>query len=286
MFVVSCALAAGPLLAGGLSLMSGGPAGQGGLGLAEKGRSDYRVVIAENAGTSSHSLASLLPVAKYFDKHPEYFSEIDGQRIKTHTQVCATNREAAEICAQNGLEWLAGNPGAKILSVTHNDYGNQCQCADCRADYQKYGVTGTYLRFVNVIADRIAKARPDAIVDTFAYQWTREPPRGVRIPDNVAIRYAPIEACSHHAYADPECVVNVEQHAADWLEDWTRLSNRVWIWYYLLESGPLHPYPGLDCLAENFRLFQRLGVKGLSFFQLRPHGVTFFMHNLKSYLGG
>lgn len=235
------------------------------------------------AGPWAHSLAALLPPDQYFDEHPEYFSQINGKRIKANTQICATNMDAvAEVVKQAKL-WLDENPGARLLSVTHNDYANYCQCAPCRASYEQYGVTGSYLRFVNAVAKELARERPDVLVDTFAYQWTVKPPQNVKPADNVVIRYAPIESCSYHAYDDPNCAVNVAEGAAANLRAWVGISRRVWVWYYMLEGGVMHPYPSLNCLQRNFKLFANLGVKGFAPMQMRwSHG--FSLSPLKSYI--
>ena len=35
-----------------------------------------------------HTFNSLVSPDKYFDSHPEYFSMIDGRRVKDHGQLC------------------------------------------------------------------------------------------------------------------------------------------------------------------------------------------------------
>ena len=133
------------------------------------------------------------------------------------------------------------------------------------------------------MAAELAKERPDVLVDTFAYEWTVEPPKNVRPADNVVIRYAPIESCSYHAYDDTDCVVNVAEGAETNLRQWIAISRRVWIWYYMLEGGSMSPYPSLNCLQRNFKLFQELGVKGFAPMQMR-WSRGFYMSPLKSYI--
>ncbi len=235
------------------------------------------------AGPFCHSLASLVP-SSLFETHPEYFSEIDGKRIKENSQVCMTNPGAIATAVATAKQWLAQHPTATYVSVTHNDCANYCRCKECAAVSKQYGVTGTWLRFVNAIAEELEKDYPRILVDTFAYEWTVEPPRNVKPRRNVIIRYAPIESCSYHAYDDPKCELNVKWHTAEWLKTWRAISERVQVWCYLLEGASLQPYPGFECLQANFRLFREMGINGFSTFQLRPHGATFYMHGLKSYL--
>ena len=74
---------------------------------------------------------SLMPV---FDKHPEYFAEIDGKRIKERVQPCLTNSKVIKIMAANVMALAASSslPNG-IVSVSQDDYGNYCQCSRCRA---------------------------------------------------------------------------------------------------------------------------------------------------------
>jgi hypothetical protein len=38
-----------------------------------------------------HSFYPLIPPDKYFEAHPEWFSEINGKRTHDHAQLCLTN---------------------------------------------------------------------------------------------------------------------------------------------------------------------------------------------------
>jgi len=57
-----------------------------------------------------HTFNSLVPPEEYFEHHPEYFSEIDGQRTSERAQLCLTNPEVVEIATDRVRQWLRQNP--------------------------------------------------------------------------------------------------------------------------------------------------------------------------------
>ena len=237
------------------------------------------------AGRWTHGLQTLLPATELFEAHPEYFSEIGGKRVGAPaTQICTENAAAVELLISNARRLLRADPGARILSLTQNDDYNYCRCDQCRARHARYGVAGTWMRFVNEVARTLGPEFPHVLVQTYGYIWTNEPTDDFELEPNVVIQYAPIESCSYHAYEDPACVVNVEQGAAAKLAGWLERAERVWIWYYVLDGAPLHPYPAINCLEQNFRLFKRLGVQGIAPFCLR-WGKQFSLLPLREWLG-
>ena len=67
---------------------------------------------------------------------------------------------------------------------------------------------GTLLRFVNAVADAVAERYPDVLVDTLAYQYTRNVPKLTRPRRNVIIRLCSIECCFRHPLTDETCPEN------------------------------------------------------------------------------
>ena len=108
-----------------------------------------------------HTFFQLLPPDKYFQDHPEWYSEIDGQRKADHTQLCLTNEAMRAELVQNALKWLraVSNPG--VIDISQNDWHGQCQCAKCRAIEEEEGsLSGPLLRFVNAVAEDIEREFP------------------------------------------------------------------------------------------------------------------------------
>ena len=210
-----------------------------------------------------HTFNSLVPPEEYFEKHPDYFSLIDGKRIKERTQLCCTNDDVVKIVTEEVKKRMREHPEATVFSVSQNDWGNYCQCEKCQALASREGSQmAPVLTLVNKVAEAVAEEFPGKIVDTLAYQWTRKPPRMMRPLPNVVVRLCSIECCFSH----PLDACNSEQNQAfvrD-LEAWAKMCNRLWVWDYTTSfSHYLVPFPNLRILDDNIRLFVNNNVRGV-----------------------
>ncbi len=248
---------------------------------------------------SSHTFPRLVPVGQFYDEHPEYFALVDGKRVRKQGQLCMTNPDVAKIAAQWANSRLDWEPEAKLVSISADDLGNFCQCENCTAARERYpetkrqqicGQAAVLVPFVNDVAKRVEKEHPDALVTTLAYQWTRIPAAALPVRSNVVIRYCPIEVCVMHALDDPSCGWNMKNYQGtrflDELTTWTKIAPRVWIWYYALDrKGALQPGLALKTASANFRLFDRLGVKGVQVqARVGPNVPWSPLQHLKSYI--
>lgn len=220
-----------------------------------------------------HTFDLLVPPEKYAETHPEYYSLIDGKRKtqRSCTQLCLTNPEVLEISIESVRAALKANPGARIISITQNDWGDNCQCDACRAvDEAEHSPSGTLLRFVNAIAERLGPEFPDVVFDTFAYQYTRPVPAITRPAPNVCVRLCSIEACFAHPFEscdDERGVKRPDGSRSSFirdLEDWGKCCGRVYIWDYTtcFAHYPA-PHPNWRCLQPNMRAFVKNNVKGV-----------------------
>ncbi|MBQ1456768.1 MAG: DUF4838 domain-containing protein, partial [Thermoguttaceae bacterium] len=79
-----------------------------------------------------HSFYPILPPEKYFDKHPEWYSLVDGVRTHDRAQLCLTDPEMKKEFIRNALRFLKDDPDARIISISQNDWGGWCQCPECQ----------------------------------------------------------------------------------------------------------------------------------------------------------
>jgi hypothetical protein len=233
-------------------------------------------------GTFVHTFNDLVPPDTHFDAHPEYFSLIEGQRKKGYFQLCLTNPDVLRISIDRVRDWIANNPDATIFSVSQNDTGFACQCEACKAVEAEEGApSGVVLRFVNAVADAIAKDHPHVLIDTLAYQWTEAPPKLVRPRPNVRIRLAPIGACVAHAM--DRCDANTTPLAN--LDAWSKITNQLYIWHYCTNFANYpQPLPDLDSIVGTTRVFHARGVVGLFYQGAYAAGGGGFLAELKAYL--
>lgn len=210
-----------------------------------------------------HTFAMLVPLDKYWDTHPEYFSMIDGKRIREYTQLCMSNPDVLGIATQTVLGWMRDHLEAKLYEVSQNDWYNQCQCENCRAIYESEGnPSGLLLRFVNAIAEETEKTHPDKLIDTLAYQWTEKPPKITKPRHNVRVRLCPIFCCEAHPYE--QCDAPENKAFVENLANWAKITNNLYIWHYNTSFiHYLNPFPDFRQLADSAKLYKRTGVKGI-----------------------
>jgi len=207
-----------------------------------------------------HSFYKYLPPEKYFDAHPDWYSQIDGKRKHEHAQLCLTNEEMTRELTKNVLQTLRKNPGARMIDVSQNDWHGFCACEKCKAiDDAEESHAGTLVLMLNRVAEAVEKEFPDVLVESLAYQYTRKPPKTIKPRHNVLIRLCTIE-CSYIQPLDDE---QNRKFAAD-IEGWSKLAKHLFIWDYTTNYNDyLGPHPNLRVLAPNVRYFVKHGAVGL-----------------------
>jgi hypothetical protein len=209
-----------------------------------------------------HSLDALIP-RELYKGHPDYFPLVAGKRLDGYTQRCLSHPDVIKLAKANVRKWIAEHPEATIISVTQNDTEGWCCCDACRAvDEAEGSPAGSFLKFVNAIAADLEKDYPKIRIDTFAYQYTRRPPKTLRPHPNVIVRLCSIECCFAHPLdgcPSPEDRAFVADIVA-----WQRIAPKMYVWDYTTNFRNYQlPFPNLDALQPNVRFFASRGVTGL-----------------------
>lgn len=209
----------------------------------------------------AHTFAALVPPEKYYDTHPEYFSLVGGKRQSGYSQLCLTNPEVLKLCIAGVRQWIKDHPDKKVFSVSQNDTHGYCECEECTKVAEAEGSqSGPMVRFVNAIADDIARDYPDVAIETLAYQYTRKPPKLTKPRPNVIICLCSIECCFIHPLGTDE----FNRSFADDIRGWNRICDRLWIWDYIINyAHSICPFPNLYVLKPNINFFLENGVKGI-----------------------
>ena len=210
-----------------------------------------------------HTFERLLPPDKYFDEHPEYFSMVNGVRLKERTQLCLTNPDVLRLVTSNVLARIRKDPDAKFYGVSQNDWRNWCECPACKAvDDEEGSHAGTVVRFVNAIAEAVEKEFPDKIIETLAYQYTRHAPTKTKLRHNVVPCLCSIECDFSRPLATSPCPDNVS-FLKD-VADWNRQTDFLYVWDYVTDFRCYpHPFPNVYVMQENVKFFRDHGVKML-----------------------
>lgn len=210
---------------------------------------------------NAHTMGQLLPAGEFFEKHPEYFSLRDGKRIP-NGQLCLSNPEVLEICKTRLADVMRKNPLFRIYSLSQNDNFSFCQCQKCTAIAEQYGgQSGLMVWFVNQVADAVRDEFPDKFVGTFAYQYTRQPPKGIVPRNNVVIRLCSIECCFAHPLT-AGCPQN--QAFMNDMERWAEIAPHLFIWDYIVDYAQyIAPWPNFQVLGPNIEAFRKNKAIGI-----------------------
>ena len=236
-----------------------------------------------------HNVTTLVPPSIYGKEHPEYYALVDGRRVlDMHgggPQLCLTNPEVLEIVIKATLNAIEKNPDAKNFNIAQMDNGNYCTCDSCTAiDTREESHAGTMLSFVNAVAERIEKTHPEVLIGTFAYEYTRKPPKTIRARHNVLIQLCSIECCTFHAIDNPSCLQNQEFcKDMDGWNDRAKAKN-IFIWHYNVNfRGYLLPFPNLRSIGKSIEYFANNNGRGV-LMQAAWNGFSTELSDLRNYV--
>jgi hypothetical protein len=208
-----------------------------------------------------HTFYELLPPAKYFASHPEWYGESGGSRAHEGRQLCLSNPEMRAELVKNALALIASDPSAGIISISQNDGAGPCQCSECLAQDKKFGgPSGTIINFVNLCAEEIEKTCPDYKIETLAYTYSRTAPTSsIKARRNVIVRLCSIE-CD---FATPLDSTRNKGYFHD-LKAWGKVTSNLFIWDYVWNyHQQLIPHPNWQVLGPNLRIFAANKVVGI-----------------------
>ena len=212
-------------------------------------------------GLMAHTFGTLVPSDKYFGSHPEYFSEVNGHRMGSRTQLCTTNPEVEKLFATNFMNAVRRDPAAQYFAVCHDDWKNWCECSACKAINDAEGSpSGTELRFANRMADILEKEFPGKLVKFAAYDYTQRPPKQTKAGSNVLIEFAPVHCdCSLPLTESP---YEGNRQAAEDLRGWGRHSCKLRVWdYYTDFSNYQMPFPNVLSIQGNLKFYRDNSVR-------------------------
>jgi hypothetical protein len=232
-----------------------------------------------------HTSYQYLPPAKYFKDHPEWYSEVKGQRTaegdKNHGrgQLCWSNEEMLKELTKVVLETIRKTPQFGMIDLSQNDWDDHCECSKCKAlDEAGGSPSASLIHGVNRVAEAVGKEFPGFLVKTLAYQYTRKPPTGIRPRGNVLIQYCVIE----RGASQP---IDSDQNRAllDDLKAWSAVAPKLFVWDYVSNvPGPLTPHPKHQVFAKDFRTYLNHHAAGV-FLEGESIGASDFI-GLKNYL--
>lgn len=210
---------------------------------------------------NAHTMGQLITANEFFKDHPEYFALRNGNRI-SNGQLCLSNPDVLKICKERLFEKMRSLPGYRIFSLSQNDNQAFCECSQCKAIEEQYGGhSGLIIWFVNQVADEAKALFPQKYIGTFAYQYTRKAPVGIRPNDNVVIRLCSIECCFAHPLTAgcPQNKAFIEDMKA-----WSKIAPHLFIWDYIVDYAQyIAPWPNFQVLGQNIQTFRDYNAIGI-----------------------
>ena len=216
-----------------------------------------------------HTFERYIPAASYLKSNPDFFSLVNGQRVggQTSGQLCLTNVKLRQLFLQKlwqNIEQSASQAkkdGVKpplIYDISQNDNTLACQCPACAALVAREGQSGLMIDFVNYLAGETAKKYPDIKLQTFAYQYTVEPPKNIKPADNVIVRLC-------NTASDQITGVSQNEVFRKQLRDWAGIAKHLYIWDYAITFGDTTglPFPSEFYYPEVYRIYADNHVKGI-----------------------
>jgi len=225
-----------------------------------------------------HTWYRVIPSAKHFETHPEWFALVDGKRRagQLHgTQLCVTAPGLVDAFAKNIIRLFDRDPHLKVTSISPNDgYGwceyERCEALDqklCKGRTTKQGLSKArpfrgdrVFWFANEVARRVAAKHPDKMLLVLAYVNYAEPPDTIRPLPNVVpwlCHYAPADYAK--SIADPSSEPNRQFN--ELLEAWAKIAPHLLFYGYVSKSMWWElPRPVTQTFAADVKHLHALGV--------------------------
>ncbi len=219
----------------------------------------------------AHTFYRYVDPAEQFAKHPEFFSEIDGRRTHDRAQLCLSNDDMFEFVSSRLMENIEssqtkalakGETPPRLFTISPNDWGGACECESCAKLLEAEGYpSGVLVRFVNRLAERVARRYPDVLLNTLAYYDTYEPPNSAVLGPNVALR---LSALQSRDFLEPV----VSRRHAEYrrtIAAWAGKTEHLRIWDYTVTfgSGANLPLPNWRIMQQDLAYYRDQGVEGM-----------------------
>ena len=228
-----------------------------------------------------------------------------GSEWGTSKQLCLTNEEIFDIFVEKSKQFILEKPNGIWLNIYQYDGAGFCQCDKCKAEIDKYLISGYYVRFMNRLIDEIEKWKATACPDRVlyynmpGYHGTVIPPvkattdeNGERVyepldptcipNEKLYVEFTPLDGCFSHSFDDPSCSVNASYYSN--LKGWSAITKNLNVYDYFVNYGAyLNFYNNYQALTRNLELYKELGVKCI-FRQNNSGARNKSMDELQNYL--
>ncbi len=234
-----------------------------------------RVSNAESyMNTLGHSLYMLMPPARYYAQHPQWFSNYAPGMGNENWQLCLSNAQMRQQLTENVLQTLRSDQSKgktyRYFAIVQNDGDGFCTCNSCKALNLRYSgnasaYAGAFLEMVNQVAEVCAPEFPEVIFYMAAYTGRTDgpPAKNITAADNVGVMYAPIDAnCTYSYFAGTPSVPNSNARCFENIQGWSKICQHLMMWSYCAQFADyMVPSNSFDSLKDNVEGYGRYDVE-------------------------
>ncbi|MDN5939086.1 MAG: DUF4838 domain-containing protein, partial [Salinisphaera sp.] len=192
------------------------------------------------------NIAQLVPRKEYAAAHPQFYG--GGQLRFANPAMREVARRHLRALVK---KW---DDGPAYLLISHADRETYYHAGADAQLIQRYGApSAAWVDFVRDLAGVVAEIHPRTTVLVQAYLWSRKPPQGMALPDNMGVMLAGIQRDFSQPMDAP-----ANQPFLDDLKGWAKLTDHIVVWDYVTNfAGYIQPYPNLHNLGDNLRILAR-----------------------------
>ena len=235
--------------------------------------------------SASHIWLEHFKAETYFKEHPDWFALVNGRRVAHQplgAQICTTNAQALDEFARVIIEFGRANPGV-MFSLSPNDGGGFCECANCRAlDRAKNPdgspvLTDRIMTYANEVARRVTKVLPQQTFGIYAYSYFADPPLATRLHPSIYVMNVANDAAQLYAVEEYR-----KRHLEKQLLPWKAQVENLFFYSHAHGFGNMD-LPGMHPMVvrDVYRNLARAQVKGFSINvpdSFAAYGLTHYLY--------
>jgi len=220
-----------------------------------------------------HIYSEFLPEKEYFDKHPEWFPEINGVRTRGTEQICYSSKGVDILVEHIVLGFKeCWTEGIRRFSLWYGDNALFCSCENCR----QHTFYDHYMQLVSYIKKELEKAGIISVaLDFVIYNSDNEhksdltllSPNFTKRPDNINIFYSYWGRDYSQPLADSISPYDIHSYAC--LKEWCRLfksaDNYSRVGEYYADSNQLTAMAPVipDRIKDDILTYKNVGIDGM-----------------------
>jgi hypothetical protein len=183
-----------------------------------------------------HIWNKILPPKVYFEKHPEWYALVDGER--SPGMLCTSNAEMRREFIANYRKYIKQHSDQTWFSLSQNDGTAFCQCAECTISDPGPDpmspnlpqVTDRLVNFYNEVVAELTRDFPDKYFTFYAYMNSTAGPVRETLHPHLMPVIAPMTYSRYHALnaSNSETMAILRRHLEDWSTAAEHLGYRWW----------------------------------------------------------